>query len=487
MLTTFGGIFMRKLGVVELYIRGEHPADAPKLGCHFKIDMDADRPITVECLRKTINVLQKCYPPLRYRIAETGAGVFLVDDCVAEIPLQVRMDQISDEERFVQITKEEALAPMSEDGPLLKFVYFPNSGDLIFTFHHIIADGMSGVNFMKHFFQTLSEIQQGVQPSIGIILELPAIENLVPALPAEISPPPQTSPGSNTDCSFPIRAMSSNELTTDFIYHAFTLEDTQNILTNCHKQQVTVNDALTTVGLLAFYDELKNVQPQLETIKVVCLINVDTRERLPLPVSADRVMGNFASRISIPYIMKGDEDFRVFAGKIHDDAQAGIQKRDYLRYLCQKPSGPVPTFCISNIGNVKIPTDYPHFRLTGVTDIMTSTQSLRRTNASWYMAVHSFNGRLVISLPFSVPIMTRERAEYMMRRILHHINANILSHAFVLQPTSIVSVVPTTQIGAVFFPPVSRADFLQSHTVAATSSAISNTNCSVTVSPTMST
>ncbi len=116
--------------------------------------------LTEQSLHHALGRVQQRHPLLEVRIEPTPSGPVFRGDGVPPIPLRV-LDAQADANHLVNGIIEEEInsSVLWEHGPLARLVWIRGNGDhhhLLATFHHVIADALSGTLFLNDFFRALA-------------------------------------------------------------------------------------------------------------------------------------------------------------------------------------------------------------------------------------------------------------------------------------------------------------------------------------------
>ncbi len=116
----------------------------------------------------------------RIEVREDSYPWYTIEDCP---PVPVRVVKTTKRYDWTQFVKEELLLPFDmETGPMTRVVCSQkrnNQVDLIFCFHHLIADGISSINFLKDTLTFLGNAHLDPIPlidEVGLDYNIPDIE-----------------------------------------------------------------------------------------------------------------------------------------------------------------------------------------------------------------------------------------------------------------------------------------------------------------------
>lgn len=162
------------------------PAIANEFACFSLVGiLELQNAPLAEVVQAALDILQNHHPALRSRISKKGNSYFFQSAGIPKIPLSVA-DRTSDTQ---WVPHAESYLNNSVDwrtGPLLNCTYLKNSNpagisEIIFSFHHSIADAISMTSFLENFLKLCASQQSGT-PIKGYdgYSPLPAVEEMFP-------------------------------------------------------------------------------------------------------------------------------------------------------------------------------------------------------------------------------------------------------------------------------------------------------------------
>ncbi|WNZ43598.1 condensation domain-containing protein [Leptolyngbya boryana CZ1] len=172
--------FSRKLGLVENLFATLH-----SMGAMIYVNIASIQGvISLDVLRSAMDLLQKRHPLLQVHLQESDDGVSFCADGTLRIPLTAIERQ--HEQQWLEIAEGELLQKFSgEFDPLCRITLlqaFEQSGqnELIVTFHHAIADGISALHFVHELLSYYQQLAEGspISPIESLPL-LPSLEQLL--------------------------------------------------------------------------------------------------------------------------------------------------------------------------------------------------------------------------------------------------------------------------------------------------------------------
>jgi len=131
-----------------------------------------------EALRKAVE--KNPLAGARIETREDSYPWYTTENCP---PIPVRVVKTTKRYDWTQFTKEELYLPFDmETGPITRVVFSrkkKNQADLIFCFHHLIADGISAINFLRDTLMFLGDAELEPVPvvdNVGLDYNIPEIE-----------------------------------------------------------------------------------------------------------------------------------------------------------------------------------------------------------------------------------------------------------------------------------------------------------------------
>ena len=176
----------RKLGLSEKLFDILHDVAAITLVNLVRIE----GPVTPDTLQKALDLLQKRHPILQVHIVESTDGAYFQSEGTPKIPM--RVIEKKHENQWLEIAEDELHTKFSGDiVPLCRVTFirsFTKSkiNEIIVTFHHAIADGISCMNFIHELLSYCQKIAIGEQISEVVAMQaLPPLENLLKNSPSQ--------------------------------------------------------------------------------------------------------------------------------------------------------------------------------------------------------------------------------------------------------------------------------------------------------------
>jgi hypothetical protein len=296
--------FSRKLGLVEHLFETFH-----SMGAMIYVNIARVQGfVAVDVLRTAIDLLQKRHPLLQVHLQELDSSFYFCADGTVAIPLKI-IDRQHDRQ-WLEIAEDELSQKFAgEFEPLCRITLLQSPEqldryELIVTFHHAIADGISALHFMHELLSFCQQLEAGTPiSSMESLPLLPPLEQLLEKFllepdrvtPSQTSPPPallieQTAP-------VDLRQ-------TRLIPHEFDRELTLQLKSRCRDEQTTVHGALCAAMLLAYTRQLSSPEPVLAS----CGSNVNLRGSC-IPVVESSHLGCFVAAVTTVHQISLDANF----------------------------------------------------------------------------------------------------------------------------------------------------------------------------------
>ena len=258
--------------------------------------VEIDRTIEKENVEEAIDAVLQRHPLLSSVIRRDDDGnAFYHLNCSKPFHIDFHKDaEISWEDWFMQQIEKTF---DFENGPLLRLLVLFKEKSTVFVFvgHHLLGDGLSFLYLSRDFLMALERnlakevkfpllLQKSLLPSYAKLRFLPAL------LAKKLNKDFQSSQKRYSLEEFKILQKSVfRSRQPSLAGFSFTKEETARLIAQCHKAEVTVNEALTTAFL---YARKKAGNPS-DYLGISCNI------RNEIKVDPEDSMGNFVSGISI--------------------------------------------------------------------------------------------------------------------------------------------------------------------------------------------
>lgn len=327
---------------------------------------------TVEDIKRALARIQQKHPWLRALITydEKNIPCFDVPESPISIPIKILVRQ--HEDQWQEESKREWQTTFNyEKLPLIRFIWIKGEGvsDMIFSFHHCLCDGGSGMAFLYEFLQVLDN------PSADIGIEKPilGIQDVVPAHILNSRRQKLKAKFISRLAATAIKFIPVNKKTVDrqndyLIHWKFDQKRSQELISYCKSNQVTANTLLCAAVLQAF----KTVRGAAAFNKVSCPVDI---RRFANQVKNDHI---FAFGLMIVVSSNEKMNFLDNVRSMQAAVERKTSKLDPYITMMVMESGhdALPNFtkllkngkssndCMfSNLGRIQIPHQYKEFTL----------------------------------------------------------------------------------------------------------------------------
>ena len=358
--------FRRPLGLVEHLFATFHG-----MGAMIYVNIARIQGVVAgDLLRTAIDLLQQRHPLLQVHLQESDGNFYFCTESTLPIPLGI-IDRQHDRQ-WTEIAEDELSRKFTgEFEPLCRITLLQSSDrldsqELIVTFHHAIADGLSALHFMHELMSVYQQLVAGtpVLPMESLPL-LPPLEQLLaqylsePAANLIQVPPSQTNPS-------PVllieQAAPVDRRRTRLLPCEFGRDLTLQLKSRCREERTTVHGALCAAMLLVCMRQLSSP----ESVVMSCGSSVNLRGSC-LPLVERDHLGCFVSAVTTSHQISIDANFWELAREcqttIHqliDDKFPHYQvsnpdliskyQPSFLAQLAEHNMGRTTTAHISNLG-----------------------------------------------------------------------------------------------------------------------------------------
>ncbi|NIM16558.1 MAG: hypothetical protein GTO45_31480 [Candidatus Aminicenantes bacterium] len=397
-------------------------------------------PLTESILRQALDMAQKKYPPLRWKIKEGSVPEFVTEG-VPKIPLRIIERKSKDH------WLEEAEAEMHKQfpwtkGPLVRVVQLvsknKNECDLLFTFCHIASDGLSGVIVVKDILTFAGKLSRGetLEPPTPLPTPLSSIDLLKKELKYE---PDLSGTKDSIDLHKPVELEAEKEVPphkriTRILHKELSQSEVKQLAKKCKEEKTSVHGTLFAAFLQAVVEQIRKTQdvPQKGPLNIGALSPVNIRHHFIKPVPED--IGYYISFAIHHQLVDEHSSFWETAKKIKEaleteikagqDIKAILGVGDTLKTtttpieLVREVNASLPPVGITNLGNVDIPQQYGDLRLKKFHFTVAISVG---SKSGLGMTIMTFAGIMTINFLFSEPYRSRQKteiiAEAMMKRL----------------------------------------------------------------------
>ena len=390
--------------------------------------------LSEEIVRQALDLIQDHHARLNSRIVGDLDNLRFETDA-KKIPLRVVDKQ--HETQWQETVLEELNTQVKSSEVLLRAVLVQERelGDnsasyLIITIHHAIADALSSIQLYSELLSYCSKVASG-EPLVPM--------SRLPALPAmdELFPP--STKGFRGKINILLSLLRSQfkllwhrpknlgiekSVPLDLrrcgnVYRHLDADFTQQLVNRCRQEKTTVQGALCAAMM---FTAARKITPEQKT-SMSCRSYVDLRKYLK-PVVGNEQMGTLISGVNSFHTLGTNTSFWELARDVTQQLEVGLKRDDiFIEMLLLRKAievmisrlSQVPlTVGLSNVGRVNIPRVYGQFELSEISFVASQATLEGCVLAS----VATFEGKMFLHFPFSVPAISQETMETFVDSIL---------------------------------------------------------------------
>ncbi|MEA5553646.1 condensation domain-containing protein [Anabaena cylindrica UHCC 0172] len=380
--------------------------------------------LSEETVRQSLNLVQIRHPHLNLRIIETLNELYFTNEGIQKIPLHII---INSNQNHWEIVVDELNNQIDSNKYLLRVVLIKQSQQsnisyLITTGHHAIIDAISGIYLHSEILQYCSHILSNHKISnISKLPILPSLEDLIPKI-ACLNPPNQQIHREVDTLKFE-KYLSNEKRRCNLVHRNLGTDLTQKIIDSCKKENITVHGALCAAMLLAVANKIKNKDKNLY---LNCRSSVDLRKRLNPPVS-DENIAMIVSALTSFHEIREDKPFWELAREVTLQIKEKLTTSEiynvvhsYKRgteFLLANPHKVPFSVFITNIGRVRIPSDYGLLKLEKISYAL----SLNPMGSVFAAAVATFEEQMILNFIYSEPTISKNTMEILIEKVIFYL------------------------------------------------------------------
>ena len=196
------------------------------------------------------------------------------------------------------------------------------------------------------------------------------------------------------------------------VYRHLDADFTQQLVNRCRQEKTTVQGALCAAMLFAAASQIR---PEQKT-RMSCRNYINLRKYLK-PVIDHEQMGMVVSAVNSFHTPDKNTSFWDLAREVIQQLKVGLKGNDMfiemllfrkiLEVSLSRPSQVTLTVGLSNVGRVNIPKVYGQFELSEIS-FLASQATLEGCLTA---TVATFDGKMFLHFPFSMPSISQEKME----------------------------------------------------------------------------
>ncbi|MEQ8468462.1 phthiocerol/phthiodiolone dimycocerosyl transferase family protein [Coleofasciculus sp. E1-EBD-02] len=382
--------------------------------------------LSEDVVRQSLDLVQIRHPRLNCRIIGLLDNLHFETEGTQQIPLRVIFS--SDPKHWEFIAKNELNNQISSDKVLLRAVLIKinnrsNFNYFITTCHHAVIDAISGVHLHSEILNLCYNILSNNQiDSVSKLPVLPSLEDLIPQIfelsfqDKQLNKKPET---------LEFEKYLPNELRScGIVNRKLEPEFTNRIISSCKKQNTTVHGALCAAMLLTVAETIKGEDRDLY---LNCRSSVDLRRRLNPPVS-DETIAMVVSALTTFHEIREDKPFWELAREVTQQIKEKLETSELYNVVLSYKKGtefllnnpekiPFSVF-ITNIGRVRIPSDYGLFKLEEISYAL----SLTAMGSVFAVAVSTFEEKMMLNFIYSLPAISQNKIEKLIKKTISYLD-----------------------------------------------------------------
>ncbi len=326
-----------------------------------------------EVLRRSLLFVQLRHPLLNSHIVGPLDHLMFKTEGTEKIPLEVILN--SEPEYWQTIFVNELNTKLENKKVLLRATLIKpteksTTNYLITRIHHGVIDGISAVHLYSEILSFCQKIvsenqipefeKLGPPPCLEKIIADYTVENNTESLISELELPIDTLPFE--------KYVPFKQRTCGLIQKQLNASLTQQLIQRCKSEKVTVQGAICSAMMLAL---AKHLEPEDQEFYFSCLDAVDMRRRLNSPIGNEQMTFLVSSLVCF-HTVNQKMSFWDLAKQATEEIQAKLKTPEiYHRILAfgegvniiENPEKTIYSVLVSNIGRVKILSNYGQFEL----------------------------------------------------------------------------------------------------------------------------
>ena len=416
--------FSRRLGLVEHLFATLH-----SLGGTIYVNIARIQGIlSLDVLRAAIDLLQKRHPLLQVHLQESDDGFYFCADGTLAIPLRTIDRQ--HEQEWLEIAEDEMLQKFSgEFEPLCRITLLQTSekvgsNELIVTFHHAIADGISVLHFMHELLSYYQQLVEAIPIApMDTLPMLPPLEQLLETCLSEANAADRTQVTPNPTSPSPTLIVEQiapvGDRRSRLITREFNQLLTSQIKSRCREEQTTVHGALCAAMILVCVQQLSSKEPVL----VSCGSSVNLRGSC-FPFVEPSHLGCFNSNITTTHHAGLDANFWELARECHSNVHQLVRRKvphyqasnadlihkyqsSFLAQLAAHNMGRNTTTHVSNLGQFDFKKSYGSIRL----ESFNFAVGLNLIGTCFWLGAVTVNQKLFCTFAYTDPLISMKTAQ----------------------------------------------------------------------------
>lgn len=377
-------------------------------------------------LRQSLDLAQLRHPRLNSHIVGSLNTLKFQSEGTAKIPLQVILNP--NPEYWQIITVNELNTRIESEKVLIRATLLKTSQDSIFsyfitTIHHAIIDATSGIYLHS---EILSLCQEIVSDSPNIknqkLTAYPSLEEIISNHSVEGEELPRQN---KKVCTLPCEEyVPHQQRRCGLIQRQLDNHLTQSLIKQCkHKEQVTVHGAICSAMMLAL---AKHIKKEKKDFYFSCRSSVDMRRRVNPPVE-DKNMAMLVSALTSFHEVNEETNFWDLAKQVTLQIKARLKTpeiykgilsyRQGAEHLLNTPKIAPFSIFVTNIGSIKIPSEYTPFQLEEISYAL----STNVMGSVFGVSVSTFLSRMTLNFIYTQPLISQKVIEKLIKNSIEYL------------------------------------------------------------------
>lgn len=380
-----------------------------------------------EVLRRSLLLVQLRHPLLNSHIVGPLDHLMFKTEGTEKIPLEVILN--SEPEYWQTIFVNELNTKLENKKVLLRATLIKpteksTTNYLITRIHHGVIDGISAVHLYSEILSFCQKIvsenqipefeKLGPPPCLEKIIADYTVENNTESLISELELPIDTLPFE--------KYVPFKQRTCGLIQKQLNASLTQQLIQRCKSEKVTVQGAICSAMMLAL---AKHLEPEDQEFYFSCLDAVDMRRRLNSPIGNEQMTFLVSSLVCF-HTVNQKMSFWDLAKQATEEIQAKLKTPEiYHRILAfgegvniiENPEKTISSVFVSNIGKVKILSNYGQFELEEIS----FGASNKMFGSTFTVFVSTFQDQATFNFVYTQPLVSQTVIEKLIKDSMEYL------------------------------------------------------------------
>lgn len=380
-----------------------------------------------EVLRRSLLLVQLRHPLLNSHIVGPLDHLMFKTEGTEKIPLEVILN--SEPEYWQTIFVNELNTKLENKKVLLRATLIKpteksTTNYLITRIHHGVIDGISAVHLYSEILSFCQKIvsenqipefeKLGPPPCLEKIIADYTVENNTESLISELELPIDTLPFE--------KYVPFKQRTCGLIQKQLNASLTQQLIQRCKSEKVTVQGAICSAMMLAL---AKHLEPEDQEFYFSCLDAVDMRRRLNSPIGNEQMTFLVSSLVCF-HTVNQKMSFWDLAKQATEEIQAKLKTPEiYHRILAfgegvniiENPEKTISSVFVSNIGKVKISSNYGQFELEEIS----FGASNKMFGSTFTVFVSTFQDQATFNFVYTQPLVSQTVIEKLIKDSMEYL------------------------------------------------------------------